>query len=182
MMQPLAKRAITFYRLPVLVVIGMAVAMSGMDRDSEAQSHQPTGISREHRNSEMILRIFRVIEAREDAKMTELFQPDFEIHWPLSLPYGGTFRGLASRPNGWNAIWDPLQPTEAERRMDPRVIAAHAEDVVVLWHQRGLSPKGARFDGEVLGKYTFRDGKLARAQMFYFDTAAVAKFLHEARR
>jgi len=66
--------------------------------------------------------------------------------------------------------------------MDPRVIAAHEDDVVVLWHQRGLSSKGARFDGEVLGMYTFRDGKLARAQMFYFDSAAVAKFLSEAGR
>jgi len=181
-MHPLSNRAIASYGLAVLVLIGVAVAMSGMDRDSEAQTHQPTAISREQQNSETILRIFRVIEAREDAKMPELFQPDFEIHWPLSLPYGGTFRGLAPRPNGWNATWDPLQPTKAERRMDPRVIAAHAEDVVVLWHQRGLSPKGARFDGEVLGMYRFRDGKLARAQMFYFDTAAVAKFLHEARR
>src|SRR5689334_8203637 len=180
-MHPLSDSAIASYRLTVLVMIGMAVAISGMDRDWEAQTHQPTTTSREQQNSEMILRIFRAIEAREDAKMLEMFQPDFEIHWPMSLPYGGTFRGLAPRPNGWNGTWDPLQPTEAERRMDPRVIAAHGEDVVVLWHQRGLSPRGARIDEEVLGMYRFRDGKLARAQMFYFDTAAVAKFLSEAR-
>jgi ketosteroid isomerase-like protein len=66
--------------------------------------------------------------------------------------------------------------------MDARVIAAHDDDVVVLWHQRGLSPAGTRFDGEVLGLYTFRAGTLARAQMFYFDTGAVAQFLAEARR
>ena len=65
--------------------------------------------------------------------------------------------------------------------MDARVIAAHDSDVVVLWHQRGLSPKGVRFDGEVLGLYTFREGKLSCAQMFYFDTTAVARFLAEAR-
>jgi ketosteroid isomerase-like protein len=66
--------------------------------------------------------------------------------------------------------------------MDAHVIAAHEEDVVVLWHQRGLSAKGARFDGEVLGLYTFRDGRLARAKMFYYDTTAVARFLAAARR
>lgn len=64
--------------------------------------------------------------------------------------------------------------------MDAHVIAAHNDYDVILWHQRGLSPKGTRFDGEVLGLYTFRDGKLARAQMFHFDTLAVAKFLTES--
>ena len=182
MMLSSAERAIARYRLPSLLIIGLAMGISGMNRDLVAQTLQPTGGGREQQNSAMILRIFRAIEEREDAKIPELFQPDFEIHWPPSLPYGGTFRGLAPRPTGWNATWDPLQPTEAERTMDARVIAAYGDDVVVLWHQRGLSSKGARFDGEVLGMYTFRDGKLARAQVFYFDTAAVGKFLSEARR
>jgi len=61
--------------------------------------------------------------------------------------------------------------------MDPRVVAANEAEIVVLWRQRGLSPSGERFDGEVLGLYQLREGKLARAQMFYFDTAAVAAFL-----
>ena len=61
--------------------------------------------------------------------------------------------------------------------MDPRVISASEREVVVLWRQRGLSPSGERFDGEVLGLYQLREGKLARAQMFYFDTAAIAAFL-----
>lgn len=64
--------------------------------------------------------------------------------------------------------------------MDPRVVAAGEDEVVVLWRQRGVGPAGERFDGEVLGLYRFRDGKLARAQMFYFDTAAVAGFLARA--
>ena len=55
--------------------------------------------------------------------------------------------------------------------------AATEEEVVVLWRQRGLSPTGARFDGPVLGLYRVRDDKLARAQMFYFDTTALAGFL-----
>ena len=137
---------------------------------------------KEELNSKTILEIFRTIEERDDTKAAKLFQPDFEIHWPDSLPYGGDFRGLEPRPNGWNTTWYPLQPTKAERKMDAHVIAAHDEDVVVLWHQRGLSAKGARFDGEVLGLYTFRDGRLARAQMFYYDTTAVARFLAAARR
>jgi hypothetical protein len=33
----------------------------------------------------------------------------------------------------------------------------------------------------VLGLYHVREGKLARAQMFYFDTAAVVRFLAKAQ-
>jgi ketosteroid isomerase-like protein len=61
--------------------------------------------------------------------------------------------------------------------MDPRVVAATDRQVVVLWHQRGVSPNGQRFDGEALGLYEVRDRKFARGQMFYFDAIAVERFL-----
>jgi ketosteroid isomerase-like protein len=132
-------------------------------------------------NIKLLLDVFRAIEARDQKRVAELFDPDFEIHWPPSLPYGGSWRGLAPPPRPtWSSTWDPLQPTEAERRMDPRVIAASGDDVVVLWRQRGISPLGERFEGEVLGMYRVADGKLVRAQMFYFDTEAVADFLSKA--
>jgi len=51
----------------------------------------------------------------------------------------------------------------------------------VLWHQRGVTPGGDRLDEEVLGLYHVRAGKLARAQMFYFDTTAVVSFLTQAK-
>lgn len=66
--------------------------------------------------------------------------------------------------------------------MEPRVIASSGDEVVVLWRQRGLSPDGERFDGPVLGLYRVQDGKLARAQMFYFDTPALVEFLARAGR
>ena len=64
--------------------------------------------------------------------------------------------------------------------MDARVVAASPEEVVVLWQQRGVSPTGDRFDGPVLGLYRVREGKLARAQMFYFFTSALINFLGRA--
>jgi ketosteroid isomerase-like protein len=80
----------------------------------------------------------------------------------------------------WSDVWEPLQPTEDERQMSPRVVAASEEEVVVLWRQRAVSPSGERFDGEVLGLYGVRDGKFARAQMFYFDAVAALDFLNRA--
>ncbi len=125
-------------------------------------------------NRKLVLSVFNAIEQRNDQRFSELLHPDFEIHWPRSLPYG------PGKAKTWSDTWNPLQPTEAERRMDPRIVAASEDEVIVLWRQRGISPSGERFDGEVLGLYQVREGKLARAQMFYFDTVAVAKFLEKA--
>ncbi len=137
-------------------------------------------------NVEVMLEVFGAVERRDALRFAELVYPDFEIRWPPSLPYGGSYRDLdvearQDRPT-WAGTWDPLQPTAAERRMDPRIVAAGGEEVVVLWRQRGVSPAGERFDGPVLGLYRVRGGKLARAQMFYFDTAALGAFLANAAR
>ena len=138
------------------------------------------------KNIHVMLQIFQGIEQRNAnvqnvQRESELVQSDVETHWPPSLPYGGTCHGWKREGITWASTWTPLQPTAAERRMDPRVIAASEDEVVILYHQRGLSPTGEQFDGEVLGLYRLRDGKLARLQMFYFDEAAVVRFLTRAR-
>ena len=96
-------------------------------------------------NKELLISVFTAIEQRNDQRFTKLLHPDFEIHWPPSLPYG------SGKGRTWTDTWHPLQPTPQERRMDPRIIAANENEVVVLWWQRGLSPSGERFEGEVLG-------------------------------
>jgi len=130
----------------------------------------------------IVLEAFRAVEQRDEQRLQELYHPEVEFHWTPSLPYGGSSRGGVRDRAGpsWSEVWEPLQPTEAERRMDPRVVAATEREVVVLYHQRGVSPSGARFDGEVLGLYEVRDGLFARAQMFYFDAVAVQRFLATA--
>jgi uncharacterized protein len=121
-------------------------------------------------NVQLVLECFAAVELRDEQRQRELFHPDVEFHWPPSLTHG---REQAS----FEEVWDPLQPGPEERRMDPRVVAARDDDVVVLWQQRGLDAAGNRFECPVLGLYRVRDGKLARAQMFYFDTTATAEFL-----
>jgi uncharacterized protein len=131
-------------------------------------------------NAEVMLEIFSAIERRDAQRVLDLCHAEVEFHWPPSLPYGGTSRGLKGDRPTWGDTWFPLQPSEAERRMDPRVVATSEEEVVVFWRQRGVSTAGDRFDGPVLGLYQVREGKLARAQMFYFDTAALVSFLANA--
>jgi ketosteroid isomerase-like protein len=132
-------------------------------------------------NVKVMRDIFSAIERRDARRFLEFVHPDCAMHWPPSLPYGGTARGLQLDGPTWNDTWSPLQPTEAERRMEPRVVAASEDAVVVLWRQRGVTPAGDRCDGEVLGLYQVCGGKLARAQMFSFDTTALISFLAKAK-
>jgi ketosteroid isomerase-like protein len=64
--------------------------------------------------------------------------------------------------------------------MDPRVLSVNDHEAVVLWQQRAVSPAGEDLETPVLGVYQVRNGKLARAQMFYFDSAGVNDFLARA--
>jgi len=143
-------------------------------------------MSRKEKNVETMLKIFETIEQRnlqrpDPKKLHELFAWEVEFRWPPSLPYGGTTHGLKINSPGWADTWDPFQPTAAERKMDPRVVAANdADEVVILWRQRGVSAAGEKIDTPVLGLYRVHEGKLARAQMFYFDTDATLSFLAKA--
>jgi ketosteroid isomerase-like protein len=97
-------------------------------------------------NVDLILEIFGAVERRDAERFSQLVHADFEIHWPPALPYGGSYRDLDvhSEPGHgtWAETWDPLQPTVAERRMDPRVVATDDEsgEVVVLWRQARTQP------------------------------------------
>jgi uncharacterized protein len=138
-----------------------------------------------HENVALVLEVFKAVEERDQDRFLALCDPDVEFHWPPSLPYGGSRYGVEALreqapEESWAGTWMPRQPTEAERRLGPRVVAASGDEVVVLWHQRGVDSVGNRFDGEVLALYQVREGKLARAQMFYFDPVAVASFLEDA--
>lgn len=140
-------------------------------------------------NEEVVLAVFRAIEERDREALFELFHEDVELHEAPSLPYGSEgISGKEAMPaqletapeRSWLGTWGPLQPTEAERRMDPRVVAARGKEVVVHYVTRALAPNGERFESPVLGLYEVRDGRFARAQMFHFDTAAVVEFLERA--
>jgi uncharacterized protein len=139
-------------------------------------------------NAEVVLAVFRAIEQRDVERLFELFHDDVELHDAASLPYGGLTRGkellrrqLETAPQEtWLGTWGALQPTERERRMDPRVVTESGNEVVIAYIQRGLGPDGEHFEAPVLGLYAVRDGKFARAQMFHYDTAAILDFLGRA--
>ena len=173
-------RVISLLLFVALFSLGHAQSEIGTNRTQAGETDKECTAVTNH-NAELMLEIFRAIEERNAPRLRELFDPGLEMHWPPSLPYGGAHTASTPGPATWSQTWTPLQPTEAERRMDPRVVAAARDEVVVLWQQRGVAPAGERFDGEVLALYKLRNGKLIRAQMFYFDAVATARFLTNAK-
>ena len=141
-------------------------------------------------NADVVLATIRAVEDRDRDALFALYHDDVEFHDAPSLPYGGTVRGkdrlwqqLQETPEQtWLGTWGPVQPTEAERRMDPRVVATSGNEVGVAYTQRAVAPDGERFEAPVMALYEVRDGKFARAQMFHYDTAAILAFLERAAR
>jgi ketosteroid isomerase-like protein len=139
-------------------------------------------------NAKVVLAVIRAVEERDVEALFDLYHDDVELHDAPSLPYAYTARGkeeireqLETAPETtWLGTWGPLQPTEAERRMDPQVVATDGDEVVVQYTTKALAPNGERFESQVLGLYEVRDGKFARAQMFHYDTAAILAFLERA--
>ena len=138
-----------------------------------------------------MLAVFRAIEQRDREALFELCHDDVELHEAPSLPYGyGRIAGkeamrdrLDNAPETtWLGTWAPLQPTEAERRMDARVVATDGDEVVVRYATRAIAPDGERFESPVVALYEVRNGKFARAQMFHYDTAGLLAFLERAQR
>jgi uncharacterized protein len=137
---------------------------------------------------EVVLALFRAVEERDREALLGLYHDDLEVHDAPSLPYGGTVRGKAAMraqldatsETTWIGTWGPLQPTEAERQMDPRIVATNGNEVTVTYTLRALSPAGERFTSPVVALYEVRDDKVARAQMFHYDTAAILAFIERA--
>jgi uncharacterized protein len=133
---------------------------------------------------DVVLQVFRSVEERNPRLAAGVYHDDLEFHWPRPLPSAGSSYGLTAsleRRPGWAETWNPFQG-EAERGLGARVVASSEDEVVVLWHQRGRDRAGRSLDTPVLGLYQVRDGKLARAQMFYFDPLAAAEFLAASRQ
>jgi ketosteroid isomerase-like protein len=77
-------------------------------------------------------------------------------------------------------VWQPLQQTEQERRMEPTVVATAGDTVVVQYVTRGADAAGRRFDTPVLARYRARDGRLVEAQMYYWDLIGLQEFIKSA--
>lgn len=135
-------------------------------------------------NEEIALTTIRCVEQRNLERLHELYHPDVAFHWQPGLPYSGDFSGskMAAMTETFAEVWGPLQPDDATRRMDPRVVASHGDLVIVEYTWRARRPDGATFETETLAKYRFKDSRLIDARMFYFDLEGLIAFIEHDRR
>jgi ketosteroid isomerase-like protein len=128
----------------------------------------------------IVLEAFAAVDSRDAERLKRVSHPEASFAWPESLQPSNFRTVQGNIATSWEEVWEPFQPLPefVTRKMNPRIVASSGTLVTVLWHQRGLNRHGERLDCEVLGLYEVRDGLLYRAHMFYFDTAAVRKFLH----
>ena len=128
---------------------------------------------------EIVLEAFAAVDIRDDERLKRVSHPEASFMWPESLQ-PSNFRTVQGKvATSWEEVWEPFQPLPefTTRKMSAQIVASSGTRVTVLWHQRGVNRRGERLDCEVLGLYEVRDRLLYRAQMFYFDSAAVRKFL-----
>src|SRR6266496_1229810 len=99
-------------------------------RQAQASTSQPKG-GVVTDAVDIVLLAFRAVERRDLEALEALYHPEVEFHWPPSLSYGGSARGrevFHPKRRTWGETWNPLQPTERERKMDPRVVAASGNE------------------------------------------------------
>jgi len=128
------------------------------------------------------LAAIEAVEQRDLERLEALYDPDVEFDWQPGLPYSGHYQheGNADMTERYRAVWERLQPTEAERRMDAAVVASSGETVVIEYQCRAVDHRARRFETPVLARYRVRDGRLVAAQMFYWDLEGLRVFLTSA--
>ena len=129
-----------------------------------------------------VLAAIAAVEQRDLDRLARLYDPGVRFHWPPGLPYSGRYEGkeLATMTQRFSSVWQPLQPAEEQRRMEPSVVATCGDTVVLQYVTRGVDAGGRRFETPVLGRYRAREGRLLEAQMFYWDLVGLTQFLETA--
>ena len=135
--------------------------------------------SRASANKGAVKALFEAVDRRDGEGVRAAYAENIAIHEAASLPYGGDYHGLDGalrHSQGFRAAWDLFQPDEA-RGLDPQIVA-DADHVVVLWrHQVENAETGDRLDLPAVSVYRMENAKIADSRMFYFDTAALLRFL-----
>jgi ketosteroid isomerase-like protein/uncharacterized protein YciI len=120
--------------------------------------------------------LFEAVDRRDGEGVRAAYAENITIHETASLPYGGHYRGALHHGQGFRAAWDRFQRRQA-RGLDPRIIG-DSDHVVVLWQHKVENPEtDDRLDRPAVIVYRMENAKIADSRTFYFDAAALLRFL-----
>jgi ketosteroid isomerase-like protein len=132
---------------------------------------------------EVVQRMYAAVEARDLDGLLDCYDESVEIAESTSLPYGGTYRGLAGAARHAEAFaraWPEFILTGSDDT-GPRFVDAGAGTVVVLFRPRAVDAhSGQVLDTPEVAVYEVAGEKVVRSRMFHLDPAALASFLEDA--
>lgn len=113
--------------------------------------------------------------AKDFSLIAETLHEDIVMYQAASLPYGGSWkghRGFEAWMKAMNNVWSKLE------HRDVHIFDA-GEDTVFTRARAivTLRKSGRAIEFPILHQVTVRDGKLLRAEPFYWDTAALLQAL-----
>ena len=118
---------------------------------------------------EIIFRFYELVVQGDMAGAEALVHPEFVGEEAVSLPYGGTYKGL----EGWRrllanvgSVFTDFMPTVKYALTDET-----GTRVIVMVDLTGRSIKtGERFETSMLELWELRDGLISLVQPYYWDT------------
>lgn len=132
---------------------------------------------------EVVQQLFAAVAGGDLDELLRWYDPEVVIEESLSLPYGGTYRGLtgaAAHARAFVSTWQQFSVT-GSIGLEPRFVDAGAGTVVVLFRHRVTnSATGRVLDTPEVGVYDVARGKVAHSRMHHLDPAALTHFLQDA--
>lgn len=137
-----------------------------------------------HSNIPVVRRLLEAVERRDFESMLDCYAPDVEINESDDLPYGGTYRGyegVREHAEGFMRTWGRFQTEARDAKLDARFTEGTDGLVTAIFRHRANDPeRREQLQGDEVGVYEVRDGKVVRSQMFHFEQGTLARFLREA--
>jgi len=115
--------------------------------------------------------------AKDFSVIAETLHEDVVMHQAASLPYGGDWKkreGFEAWIKAMNGVWSKLEHRD--------VHIFDAGDDTVFTRARAVVTSratGQTIEFPILHQVTIRDGKIFRAEPFYWDTAALLEALYK---
>jgi ketosteroid isomerase-like protein len=113
-----------------------------------------------------------------DTAVIEAYAPDVEIHEPPSLPQGGVHIGREA----WREMHEGIRARWDQRLEINHIWDLPAEDVIVLHSTMDWTAKatGRHVQCPFVSVLHFRDGLIAKVEIFHHDSKAILETLAPA--
>jgi hypothetical protein len=138
----------------------------------------PTLTPRHEANLETKKRFVEAIFAGDWATFEQLCHPEFELHEPSALPYGGVYKGV----DGFQTFWKTPKGHVTNHLETLGVyFTENPDEIIAELGMRGSLPGSeAQFPCSLMEKFAFADGKVRKLTVYFFDVPHLAAKQHGA--